>query len=29
MHGHDERIPLAALHFGTRLVYGTIYNVTR
>jgi acetylornithine deacetylase/succinyl-diaminopimelate desuccinylase-like protein len=29
MHGNDERVPLASLHFGTRLVYGTIFNVTR
>jgi acetylornithine deacetylase/succinyl-diaminopimelate desuccinylase-like protein len=29
MHGNDERIPLASLHFGTRLIYGAIYNVTR
>ena len=29
MHGNDERIPLAALDFGTRLVYGALYRVTR
>lgn len=29
MHGNDERIPLDALHFGTRLIYGALYNVTR
>lgn len=27
MHGHDERIPLAALEFGTRLVYGAVRKV--
>lgn len=27
MHGHDERIPLAALAFGTRLVFGAIHRV--
>jgi acetylornithine deacetylase/succinyl-diaminopimelate desuccinylase-like protein len=29
MHGNDERIPLESLHFGTRLIYGALYNVTR
>ena len=29
MHGNDERIPLASLDFGTRLVYGAILRVTR
>jgi acetylornithine deacetylase/succinyl-diaminopimelate desuccinylase-like protein len=29
MHGNDERIPLASLHFGVRLIYGTAYRVTR
>jgi acetylornithine deacetylase/succinyl-diaminopimelate desuccinylase-like protein len=29
MHGSDERIPLASLDFGTRLVYGAILRVTR
>ena len=29
MHGNDERIPLAALDFGTRLVYGALWRVTR
>ena len=24
MHGHDERIPLASLEFGTKLLYGTL-----
>jgi acetylornithine deacetylase/succinyl-diaminopimelate desuccinylase-like protein len=29
MHGNDERVPLAALHFGTRLVYGAITRIAR
>ena len=29
MHGNDERVPLASLDFGTRLIFGTIYRVTR
>src|SRR5258705_417146 len=29
MHGNDERIPLASLEFGTRLVYGAIARVAR
>jgi acetylornithine deacetylase/succinyl-diaminopimelate desuccinylase-like protein len=29
MHGNDERIPLSSLDFGTRLIYGAIYRVTR
>jgi acetylornithine deacetylase/succinyl-diaminopimelate desuccinylase-like protein len=29
MHGNDERVPLESLHFGTRMIYGAIYNVTR
>jgi acetylornithine deacetylase/succinyl-diaminopimelate desuccinylase-like protein len=29
MHGNDERIPLESLHFGTRLIYGALFNVTR
>ncbi|HEU4640900.1 MAG TPA: M20/M25/M40 family metallo-hydrolase [Gemmatimonadaceae bacterium] len=29
MHGNDERIPLAALHFGTRLIFGAIARVAR
>ena len=24
MHGHDERVPVASLHFGTRLIYESI-----
>ena len=27
MHGHDERIPLASLAFGTRLVFGAVRRV--
>ena len=29
MHGNDERVPLESLHFGTKLIYGAIYRVTR
>jgi len=29
MHGNDERIPLASLDFGTRLIFGAVYRVTR
>jgi len=29
MHGNDERIPLASLEFGTKLIYGTIARVAR
>lgn len=29
MHGHDERVPVASLHFGTRLIYETLVTVTR
>ena len=29
MHGNDERIPLTALDFGTRLIYGAISRVAR
>jgi acetylornithine deacetylase/succinyl-diaminopimelate desuccinylase-like protein len=29
MHGHDERIPIASLNFGTRLIYETLLGVTR
>jgi acetylornithine deacetylase/succinyl-diaminopimelate desuccinylase-like protein len=29
MHGHDERVPLESLHFGTRLIYGAIRRVTQ
>ncbi|HEX5581930.1 MAG TPA: M20/M25/M40 family metallo-hydrolase, partial [Gemmatimonadaceae bacterium] len=27
MHGHDERVPLASLHMGVRLVYGALRRV--
>ena len=27
MHGHDERVPIASLHFGTRLIHGTIERI--
>lgn len=29
MHGHDERVPLESLHFGTRLIYGAIERIAR
>jgi acetylornithine deacetylase/succinyl-diaminopimelate desuccinylase-like protein len=29
MHGNDERIPLASLEFGTKLIFGAVYRVTR
>lgn len=29
MHGHDERVPLKSLHFGTRLIYGSIATIAR
>jgi len=29
MHGNDERIPLASLDFGTRLIFGAVFRVTR
>ncbi len=29
MHGNDERVPLASLEFGTRLIYGAIVRVAR
>jgi acetylornithine deacetylase/succinyl-diaminopimelate desuccinylase-like protein len=29
MHGHDERVPIESLHFGTRLIYGTIERIAR
>ncbi len=29
MHGNDERIPLASLAFGTRVIYGAIARVAR
>jgi acetylornithine deacetylase/succinyl-diaminopimelate desuccinylase-like protein len=27
MHGHDERVPLESLYFGTRLIYGAIERI--
>ena len=27
MHGHDERVPVASLHFGTRLIFDAIRRV--
>lgn len=27
MHGHDERVPLESLHFGTRLIYESVRRV--
>ena len=29
MHGNDERVPIASLHFGTRLIYGAIERIAR
>ncbi len=29
MHGHDERVPLESLHFGTRLIYGCIARIAK
>ena len=29
MHGNDERVPLASLHFGTRLVFGAVSRIAR
>jgi acetylornithine deacetylase/succinyl-diaminopimelate desuccinylase-like protein len=29
MHGNDERIPLASLEFGTKLIYGSVARVAR
>ncbi len=29
MHGHDERIPIKSLHFGTRLIYESVAMVAR
>jgi acetylornithine deacetylase/succinyl-diaminopimelate desuccinylase-like protein len=29
MHGHDERVPLESLHFGTRLIFGAIQRIAR
>jgi acetylornithine deacetylase/succinyl-diaminopimelate desuccinylase-like protein len=29
MHGNDERVPLASLDFGTRMIYGAVARVAR
>lgn len=29
MHGHDERVPVAGLEFGVRLIYGALLRVAR
>lgn len=29
MHGHDERVPIESLHFGTRLIYDATLRVAR
>lgn len=29
MHGHDERVPVKSLHFGTRLIYESMRRVAR
>ena len=29
MHGHDERVPLESLHFGTRLIFGAVSRIAR
>ena len=29
MHGNDERLPLASLEFGTKMIYGAILRVAR
>jgi acetylornithine deacetylase/succinyl-diaminopimelate desuccinylase-like protein len=29
MHGHDERVPVASLHFGTRLIYESVRRVAQ
>lgn len=29
MHGHDERVPIASLHFGTRLISESVRRVAR
>jgi acetylornithine deacetylase/succinyl-diaminopimelate desuccinylase-like protein len=29
MHGHDERVPLKSLHFGTRLIYRSIERIAK
>ena len=29
MHGHDERVPIQSLHFGTRLIHGAVSRIAR
>jgi acetylornithine deacetylase/succinyl-diaminopimelate desuccinylase-like protein len=29
MHGNDERVPVASLEFGTKLIYGAILRVAQ
>ncbi len=29
MHGHDERVPVQSLYFGTRLIFGAIARIAR
>ena len=29
LHGNDERVPLASLEFGTKLMYGAVSRVAR
>jgi acetylornithine deacetylase/succinyl-diaminopimelate desuccinylase-like protein len=29
MHGHDERVPLESLYFGTRLIFGAVERIAR
>jgi acetylornithine deacetylase/succinyl-diaminopimelate desuccinylase-like protein len=29
MHGNDERIPVASLEFGTKMIYGAVLRVAR
>jgi di/tripeptidase len=29
MHGNDERVPIASLHFGTRLIFRSIELIAR
>jgi acetylornithine deacetylase/succinyl-diaminopimelate desuccinylase-like protein len=27
MHGHDERVPIESLHFGTRLIFEAVKRI--
>jgi acetylornithine deacetylase/succinyl-diaminopimelate desuccinylase-like protein len=29
MHGHDERVPVASLHFGMKLIYSSVLAVAK